>query len=143
MDLFKTPQIVLFSKDVSGTAAFYQSLGFEEVFRTPADGSPIHVDLALDGYRIGLASEASIRDEHGMDPVVAGQRAAVILWTDDVRAAYKLIQELGATSVRAPEPWLGRLLIAWVEDPDGHLIQVVQPNPMPSGPGATGAHSSV
>jgi hypothetical protein len=28
--------------------------------------------------------------------------------------------------VKPPEPWLGRLLIAWAEDPDGHLIQVVQ-----------------
>jgi hypothetical protein len=28
--------------------------------------------------------------------------------------------------VRPPEPWLDRLLIAWVEDPDGHVVQVVQ-----------------
>ncbi|MCW2853160.1 MAG: hypothetical protein JWM84_2824 [Nocardioides sp.] len=28
--------------------------------------------------------------------------------------------------MKPPEPWLGRLLIAWAEDPDGHLIQVVQ-----------------
>lgn len=65
---------------------------------------PIHVDLALDGYRIGLASEASTRDDHGMDPVVSGQRAAVILWTDDTPATYSRIQELGATPVKAPEP---------------------------------------
>jgi hypothetical protein len=25
-----------------------------------------------------------------------------------------------------PSPWLGRLLIAWVEDPDGHPVQLVQ-----------------
>jgi len=127
MNLFQSPQIVLFCKDVSRAAEFYRSLGFEEVFRTPTDGSPIHVDLTLDGYRIGLASGASTRDDHGMDPVVSGQRAAVILWTDDTPTAYARVQELGAIPVKAPEPWLGRLLIAWVEDPDGHLIQVVQP----------------
>jgi catechol 2,3-dioxygenase-like lactoylglutathione lyase family enzyme len=108
------------------TSTFYQQLGFKEVFRTPTQGSPIHVDLVLDGYRIGLASEVSTRHDHGLDPLVSGQRAAVILWTDDTPTAYSRIQELGAVPVKDPEPWLGRLLIAWAEDPDGHLIQVVQ-----------------
>jgi catechol 2,3-dioxygenase-like lactoylglutathione lyase family enzyme len=123
---FKTPQMVLFSRDIARATEFYGALGFEEVFRTPTEGTPIHVDLALDGYRIGLASEVSTREDHGLDPVVDGQRAAVILWTEDTHEAYSRLQEVGATPVKAPEPWLGRLLIAWVEDPDGHLIQVVQ-----------------
>jgi catechol 2,3-dioxygenase-like lactoylglutathione lyase family enzyme len=123
---FKTPQIVLFSRDLVHAAEFYKALGFEEVFRTPSEGTPVHVDLVLDGYRIGLASEASTRDDHGLDPVVSGQRAPVILWTEDTHAAYAYLQEVGATPVKAPEPWLGRLLIAWAADPDGHLIQVVQ-----------------
>jgi catechol 2,3-dioxygenase-like lactoylglutathione lyase family enzyme len=66
VSLFKTPQIVLFSKDLSRAAEFYKRMGFEEVFRTPSEGSPIHVDLVLDGYRIGLASEASTRHDHGL-----------------------------------------------------------------------------
>ena len=123
---FTSPQIVLFSADLPRAVEFYTRLGFEEVFRTPREGDPIHVDLVLDGYRIGLASEASTRDDHGLDPVVEGQRAAVILLTDDTPAAYTHLQELGATPVKAPAPWLGRLLIAWVADPDGHLVQVVQ-----------------
>ena len=118
--------MVLFSRDLERAAAFYRALGFEEVFRTPQQGTPIHVDLALDGYRIGLASETSTREDHGLEPVVDGQRAAVILWTDDTVAAYDRVQELGAKPVKGPSPWLGRLLIAWVEDPDGHLVQVVQ-----------------
>ncbi|MGC4112330.1 MAG: VOC family protein [Nocardioides sp.] len=124
--VFKTPQIILFCRDVDTAATFYRGMGFEEVFRTPAEGAPIHVDLVLDGYRVGLASEASTRDDHGLAPVVSGQRAAVILWTDDTPRGYARLQELGAKPVKDPEPWLGRLLIAWAEDPDGHLIQVVQ-----------------
>ncbi len=124
--IFKTPQIVLFSKDLSRTAEFYRQVGFEEVFRTPDEGTPIHVDLDLDGYRIGLASEASTRDDHGLVPVVEGQRAAVILWTDDTPSAYSTLLDLGAHAVSEPRLWLERLLIAWVEDPDGHPIQVVQ-----------------
>jgi hypothetical protein len=86
----------------------------------------------LDGYRLGLASEESTRDDHGMDPVVVGQRAAVILWTDDAAQAYARLQELGAEPIKEPSPWLDRLLIAWVEDLDGHLIQVVQAVPAAS-----------
>ena len=46
--------------------------------------------------------------------------------TDDTAAAYARLLELGATPVRPPSPWLGRLLVAWAEDPDGHPVQVVQ-----------------
>ena len=70
---FRTPQIVLFSGDVERAADFYQAAGFTEVFRTPAEGTPVHVDLELDDYRIGLASEESTRNDHGLEPVVAGQ----------------------------------------------------------------------
>lgn len=126
MDLFRTPQVVLFTRDIDRAVAFYGALGFDEAFRTPTAGTPIHVDLVLDGYRLGLATETSTRDDHGLDPVTDGQRAAVILWTDDVPAGYERLIELGATPVKSPEPWLDRLLIAWVEDPDGHLVQVVQ-----------------
>lgn len=130
--MFKTPQIVLFSRDLARAADFYRALGFEEVFRTPREGTPIHIDLVLDGYRLGLASETSTREDHGLDPVVAGQRAAVILWTEDTSAAYSRLQAAGATPVKAPEPWLDRLLIAWAEDPDGHLVQVVQSTAEPT-----------
>lgn len=126
MTLFHTPQIVLFTRDIDHASAFYRSLGFEEAFRTPPTGTPIHVDLALDGYRIGLATETSTRIDHGLDPVVDGQRAALILWTDDVPAGYAHLVGLGATPLRPPEPWLDHLLIAWAEDLDGHLVQVVQ-----------------
>ena len=54
------------------------------------------MDLALDGYKIGIASVASTRDDHGLDPVPEGQRAAVILWTDDTRAAFAELTADGA-----------------------------------------------
>ena len=124
--MFRSPQVVLFSADVDRSARFYSALGFDEVFRTPDDGDPIHVDLVLDGYRIGIASAASTREDHGIDALDEGKRAAVILWTDDVRAALAEIAGLGAPVLAQPSEWLGRLLIAWVADPDGHPLQLVQ-----------------
>jgi hypothetical protein len=69
---------------------------------------------------------ASTRDDHGLDPVARGQRAAVILWTDDVRAAFAALTDGGTPALAAPHEWLGRLLIAWVADPDGNPVQLVQ-----------------
>lgn len=124
--VFRSPQVVLFSRDVSRAAAFYESLGFRRTFRVPAHGEPIHVDLVLDGYQLGIASVDSTRDDHGLQPVADGQRAAVVLWTDDTRAAYATLVEAGAPALAGPHEWLGRLLIAWVADPDGHPIQIAQ-----------------
>lgn len=50
----------------------------------------------------------------------------MILWTDDVPEAYAFLQTVGASPLHEPSPWLDRLLIAWLLDPDGHLVQVVQ-----------------
>lgn len=117
---------MLFSRDVERAAAFWARLGFRETFRVPEDGAPIHVDLELDGYRLGLASVDSTRDDHGLEPVDDGQRAAVVLWTDDVAAAYRELTAAGVPGLGEPHAWLGRLLIAWVLDPDGHPVQLAQ-----------------
>jgi catechol 2,3-dioxygenase-like lactoylglutathione lyase family enzyme len=130
--VFREPQVILFSADLSRAAAFYKSLGFAETFRVPAEGEPIHVDLVLDGYKIGIASAASTRDDHGLDPLAEGQRAAVVLWADDTAAAYERLVAQGAPALKPPHVWLGRLLIAWTADPDGNPIQIVQPLPSPA-----------
>jgi catechol 2,3-dioxygenase-like lactoylglutathione lyase family enzyme len=124
--IFTTPQVILFSADLPRAVAFYTRLGFEETFRVPTDGEPIHVDLRLDGYTLGIASVASTRDDHGLDPIAEGQRAAVILWTDDTAAAYDDLVAGGVPGIAGPHVWLGRLLIAWVCDPDGNPVQIVQ-----------------
>ena len=129
---FADPQVILFSDDLPRIAAFYAGLGFVEVFRTPAQAEPIHLDLELDGYRIGFASGVSTRDDHGLDPITSGQRAAVIVWTEDVPAAWDVLVAGGAPAVAPPYGWLpdrggdDRLLIAWTADPDGNPVQLVQ-----------------
>lgn len=126
MPEFRSPQVVLFSEDLPRAVAFYSSLGFRETFRTPETGEPIHVDLTLDGYKLGIASVASSRDDHGLNPVPSGQRAVIVLWTDDTAATFTELTANGVPALAAPHQWLGRLLIAWVSDPDGNPIQIVQ-----------------
>jgi hypothetical protein len=125
--MFRTPQVVLFSHDVGRLAEFYVQLGFIETFRVPTDGTPpVHIDVQLDGYLIGIASIDSTRDDHQLEPVTAGQRAAVVLWTDDTTGAYTALTERGCRGLHPPHVWLDRLLIAWIADPDDHPIQIVQ-----------------
>jgi predicted enzyme related to lactoylglutathione lyase len=126
LSIFRNPQVILFSSDVVRATTFYESLRFTETFRVPNDGEPIHIDLVLDDYRIGIASVSSTRDDHGLDPVSHGQRVAVILWTVDTAAAFETITLNGAKALASPHECLGRLLIAWVADPDGNPIQIVQ-----------------
>jgi hypothetical protein len=123
---FTAPQVILFSADVEAASAFYRRLGFQETCRVPDVGAPIHVDLALGDYKIGFASIASSREHHGLRPVDEGQRATVTLWTEDTAAAYRSLTEAGVPGLAGPHVWLDRLLIAWIQDPDGHPIQLVQ-----------------
>jgi catechol 2,3-dioxygenase-like lactoylglutathione lyase family enzyme len=124
--MFHDPQVILFSENVERAATFYADLGFAETFRVPDTGAPIHVDMVLDGYKIGVASVESTRADHGLDPVAHGQRAAVILWTDDVDTAYQSMTAAGCPGIAEPHTWLDHLRIAWLADPDGHPIQIVQ-----------------
>ena len=101
MPTFRSPQVILFSDDLPRAAAFYEGLGFVETFRTPVEGEPIHVDLALDGYKIGIAAGDSTRDDHGLDPITTSQRAAVILWTDDAAAAFAQLTSAGCDTEAA------------------------------------------
>lgn len=124
--MFRSPMINLYSRDLPRAVAFYESLGFVESFRTPKAGAPIHVELRLDGFTIGIASLESARNAHGLDPRGEGRWIEVVLWTDDTDAAVERLAAAGAPLLSAPHDWLdGRLRVAWIADPDGNPIQIV------------------
>jgi hypothetical protein len=123
---FRAPQVILFSQNLPPAVAFYSRLGSRRPSGSRPTASRFHVDLTLNGYKIGIASLASTREDHGLDPVPEGQRAAVILWTDDTAAAFAELTSNEAPGLVPPHELLGRLLIAWVADPDGNPIQIVQ-----------------
>lgn len=123
---FSDPQVILFVADTERAARFYGTFGFRETFRAP-DKEPIKIEMSLGGFNLGLALPKPAAESHGLDPVTAGHRACITIWTDDVAAAYDLALSAGATDNRGPHPFLdGRLRVAFVEDPDGHPIQLVQ-----------------
>jgi hypothetical protein len=62
------------SENLGRALAFYSSLGFAETVRLPTEGEPIHVE----GYKIGIASVTSTRDDPGLDPVPKWPASGVI-----------------------------------------------------------------
>jgi len=127
MSTFKDPMINLYTRDVRQLAGFYERLGFQETFRTPEQGAPIHIELSLDHFKLGVASvEAAIAD-HGLELHLGGRPVEIVLWTDDVGRDHARLTADGAPSLSPPHDFLaGRLRAAWTTDPDGNPIQLVQ-----------------
>ena len=120
------PQVILFVDDCERAASFYATFGFIETFRVP-EQQPVKIELALGGFNLGLALPGPAAESHHITPVAEGHRACITLWTDDVYTAQRAAVAAGARPNRDPEPFLdGRLLVAMVEDPDGHPVQLVQ-----------------
>lgn len=123
---FHDPQVILFVADCERAASFYAMFGFRETFRSP-ERAPVKVEMALGGFSLGLALPGPAAENHGLDPVIAGHRACMTLWTDDVDTAYASALAAGATDSSSPHPFQNGLLrVAFVEDPDGHPVQLVQ-----------------
>jgi lactoylglutathione lyase len=74
-------------------------LRFEETFRTPTEGIPEHVELWLDGFTIGLGTVEAARRAHGAEASPGSLAMVLVVWTDDVDAAYG---QLVAAGVKPP-----------------------------------------
>jgi catechol 2,3-dioxygenase-like lactoylglutathione lyase family enzyme len=125
--VFSAPQINIYSDDIERSLEFYRDLGFEETFRTPPDGTPVHVELMLDGFKLGIADAKSVVATHGLDVDLSrpGRGIEIALWTDDVDTAFARLVASGAPPLSAPHDWL-HLRGAWVADPHRNPIQLVQ-----------------
>jgi catechol 2,3-dioxygenase-like lactoylglutathione lyase family enzyme len=124
---FSSPLINLYSRDVPRAAAFYAELGFVETFRTPAAGEPVHIELKLDGFTLGIASVEAAQQHHGLQPQGEGRWIEIVLWTGDTDAALSALAAKGAPILSPAHDFLGgQLRAAWTADPDGNPIQLVQ-----------------
>ena len=74
----------IYSGDVLRAVDFYRGIGFEETFRTPREGAPIHVELELDGFKLGVASVSSAVADHGLELDLSkpGRGMEICVWTD-------------------------------------------------------------
>jgi catechol 2,3-dioxygenase-like lactoylglutathione lyase family enzyme len=126
--MFRDPQINLCVANIEASLRFYRvGLGFQETFRTPSQGTPIHIELRLGGLILGLATVESARGIHhlAVDQTRGAPRGEVVAWTDDVDAAFASLIAEGAPALSEPHDFLSHLRAAWVADPDGNPVQLV------------------
>ena len=62
--MYRTGLVNLYTRDIQAGVHFYRDLlGFVETFRTPAEGVPEHIELQLNGFKIGLGTVSSGADK--------------------------------------------------------------------------------
>lgn len=105
---------------------FYEALGFAETFRTPTE-QPEHVEVRAFALTIGISTAAAAQRIIGVDAEAATSGSELCFWCDDVAVETERMLALGASLVRGPDPHgEGPLRNAWLRDPGGHPLQLVQ-----------------
>lgn len=125
--MFVSFQINMIVEDVEPCVSFYKAIGFDETYRTPAEGAAEHVEVRTLGLTLGISSVTAAREFHGLDVSGEGNAVQVCLWCHDVDAAFERMLQAGARAVREPRNFQGgRLRNGWVLDPANNLVEVVQ-----------------
>ena len=116
---------VVYARDVSRTAAFYEGLGFERHFQLPAEGEPGYVGLHREESELGVVSSAWPQDQYGAE-IGEGVRFELFVYVDDVDALVERLRGGGTTVLREPAdmPWGER--VAYVVDPDGNPVALAR-----------------
>lgn len=87
---------------------------------------PVHIEVTLENFTIGISSEKAAISDHGLNPNLGGNPVVIILWSDDTDSDYKRLTAEGAPSLSPPHTFLNNLRAAYVADPDGNPINIVQ-----------------
>ena len=112
--------------DEDRSVAFYEALGFEERRRMPIRDEAINVFMGLpgDGDRLELTYN------HGVDSYELGTGYNHIAVTvDDLHATLERLSKQGIEPEKPPYSVReGGSLIAFVRDPDGYRIELIEKN---------------
>ena len=109
--------------DLDASLAFYRKLGLEEAFRLHhPDGSLMLVYLHVGGDRFLELFP------HGPEPVADRVHSFrhVCLLTDDLSGLVERVRDQGVAIEREPKEGLDGNLQAWIRDPDGNEIELMQ-----------------
>jgi len=124
--LFVNGFVNLYTADIEAGLRFYRDLlGFQEAFRTPKEGTPEHVELTLDGFMLGLGTVEAAKRVHGVDPSPGVPAMVVVVWADDVDAAFERLQSAGVPVLQPLHDTGNDNRNALLQDPDGNLVEIV------------------
>lgn len=133
--MFNTAMVNLYTHDLWAGLPFYRDLpGFTETFRAPADGVTEHVELRLNEFTIGFGTVEAAKSVHGVDASPGSPAMVLVVWADDIDAAFERLVAAGVPTVRSPHDAGNSNRNALLRDPDGNLVEIVSKI---SGPGAS------
>ncbi|HEX5691311.1 MAG TPA: VOC family protein [Roseiflexaceae bacterium] len=112
--------------DLERSLAFYELLGIREAFRlNREDGSLMLVYLHVAGDRFVEVFPGGPPP----DPNRKGSFMHLCLLADDLRANVEELRERGVAIEREPKMGLDGNWQAWIRDPDGNSIELMQISP--------------
>ena len=122
---FQAPQINLYVNNLEASRKFYERIGFIVSFTAKLRDIPVHYEMILDGFKLGIATKESAKQDHGLNPG-ENNGCELVLWTDDADNAVNFLLGNGAKLMSSSHIFLeGKLRVAWVRDLDGNPIQIV------------------
>jgi lactoylglutathione lyase len=124
--MFASALVNLYTNDIEAGIRFYRDLlGFAETFRTPHEGTPSHIEMVLGGFTLGLGTVEAARIVHGVEPTPGSPAMVLVVWTDDVDAAFADLTAAGVPAVQPPHDTGSNNRNALLQDPDGNLVELV------------------
>ena len=124
--MFTAALVNLYTRDIEAGLHFYRDLlGFAETFRAPAEGPLEHVELQLNGFKVGLGTVEAARRVHGVQAVPGSPAMVLVVWTDDVDRAYAELVAAGVPVLQPPHHTGNNNRNALLRDPDGNLVEIV------------------
>lgn len=126
--------VILVVNDVAASLAFYEkAFGLSQRFLNDENGKS-YGELETGAARLAFVSRAMAQEQYrqefvqsSLDRPPLGFEIALV--TSDVPALFARAVKAGATPMREPEskPW-GQT-VAYVRDPDGHVVELCTPLP--------------
>src|SRR5688500_4188642 len=114
--------------DLTRSVRFYgELLGGERSYRFPPEGEPVFETLNFGQTEIGLGRLGTAPPLHGQAQRPAtGHRIELCVYVDDLDATVERLRAADVPLLLAPttQPWGER--VAYVQDPDGNLVMLVQ-----------------
>ncbi len=115
----------LYSTDVDRAVAFYRDLlGGTQTFRTPAEGTPVHVEVRFGDFTIAISSREEV-PKQGLPAPTAGHPLELVLGCESADDAVAVLRAAGVPVLVEPTRHAAGHLRAYVSDPDGNWIAVV------------------